>query len=262
VVGCWGLGSQSLCTRNASRHNLLAPGRAILALDRPGSMATDDEKMNGSGKAGIAKLIAVQVLLASVLSTSLPIAVQAASKDHSQGESVVLPDGSIMHVPPAGVVFCNKHYRGGIKGVVNSKLEQKFWYAHTSMYRDRYSAAVEGFTDYLKLFAVPKERSVYKTKEMADFMLGRAYQGRGYCYLMERRYQAGVDDLNESIKYRPDYRESYLNRAQAYKLLGRKDLAERDAEQASHMKPHKLPDFIENAGVIPIQDTPLQSMPD
>jgi hypothetical protein len=244
--------SHSLCTRE----------NAILSLSQGTGKEMDD--MNSSGKSATHRIRSAKLgsMLVVTVWAILVFPFHAYPADPGKSESAVLPNGKTLHVPPAGVVFCKKHYRGGLKGALSSKLERLFWDAHTSMYKREYLIAIDSFTTYLETFKSPKERAIYKTKEMADFMLGRAYQGRGYCYLMLKQYQSGINDLNQSIKYRPDYQESYLNRAEAYKLLGRKELADRDFEQASHMRPHKLPDFIEQAHVVPIQDTPVVGSPD
>jgi tetratricopeptide (TPR) repeat protein len=59
-----------------------------------------------------------------------------------------------------------------------------------------------------------------------------SYQDRAYALLMMNRYEEGVKDLDRAIELRPKYRTNYLNRAKAYRKLGKVDLATKDIETA------------------------------
>lgn len=61
-----------------------------------------------------------------------------------------------------------------------------------------------------------------------------ALRTRSYCYLMLKNYQAGINDLDQVLKYtQPDPvnlwpRSDHENRARAYALIGRHDLARKE----------------------------------
>src|SRR5581483_4022016 len=48
----------------------------------------------------------------------------------------------------------------------------------------------------------------------------RAYNARGYAYLLKRDYQHAQDDFNEAIRLMPDYGNAYRNRAATRKAMG------------------------------------------
>jgi tetratricopeptide (TPR) repeat protein len=73
-------------------------------------------------------------------------------------------------------------------------------------------------------------------------MLGMASQQRGYLYSQAGRYNEAIRDLSVAIEIRPGYRGNYMNRAAAYKKLGRLKLAQTDIEMYN-----KLPELEKNA---------------
>ena len=68
--------------------------------------------------------------------------------------------------------------------------------------------------------------------------IGEAYVNRGAVYLGEKRYQAGLDDINNALKLgirEPE--KAYFNRALAYEGLDDEKSAYFDFEQALTLKP-------------------------
>lgn len=72
--------------------------------------------------------------------------------------------------------------------------------------------------------------------------IGEAYVNRGAAYLAEKRYQAGLDDLNLALRLgvrEPE--KAYFNRALAFEGLDDEKSAYLDFQQALALKPGWLP---------------------
>lgn len=68
-----------------------------------------------------------------------------------------------------------------------------------------------------------------------DVLLSRILQIRGYGYLKTKKYDLGIQDITDSIALNNDEinKKNYINRAQAYRMINRPDLAEADMRRST-----------------------------
>lgn len=125
----------------------------------------------------------------------------------------------------------------------SSKMDTLYWQGRKLMDAQKYQPAIERFTAAIKAFDDPKEKALFKNKEIANYKYSWNAENRSYCYLMLKDYKSAVKDLDVAIKLRPDYKENYVNRGKALMLLGRRREAQADFEKASHLKPGQVPNF-------------------
>jgi tetratricopeptide (TPR) repeat protein len=81
-------------------------------------------------------------------------------------------------------------------------------------------------------WAMPPENRRYSRDRFAAWI----YASRGYQYLLLKQYTRGIDDLSRAIALRPNYKLNYINRANAYRLSGRPELADTDLQLAKKLK--------------------------
>ncbi len=94
----------------------------------------------------------------------------------------------------------------------------------------RYGRAIGLFTAYIALHKQESKSIKNENKASHDYYLSWGYQNRAWCYIQLRDFGKAIDDLTDAIKLRPTYSPNYKNRAQCYKLTGRRDLAQRDLD--------------------------------
>ena len=63
-----------------------------------------------------------------------------------------------------------------------------------------------------------------------------AYQLRSFCFLQQKQYREGINDLDTAIRLRPDYTVNYQNRAAAYTLIGERNLAAADLQTVRRLE--------------------------
>jgi Flp pilus assembly protein TadD len=49
-----------------------------------------------------------------------------------------------------------------------------------------------------------------------------AFNARGYCYMMQRKYKEAIADFDEALRLRPGYENAIANRAAAVRAAGKK----------------------------------------
>lgn len=145
--------------------------------------------------------------------------------------------------------FFAAFYAGGRKDWEASEMENWYWRGRRLMDDGSFAAAIGCFTQAIKSFSQPKEKTRYKVKAMADYKLGWNYKNRAYCHLMLKDYEKAISDLTTAIRLEPTYQENYINRAKALQKLGRSEEARLDFEKASTMKPGQLPPFLQKRKV-------------
>jgi serine/threonine protein kinase len=61
------------------------------------------------------------------------------------------------------------------------------------------------------------------------------YENRAYTLMKLHRYEEGIKDLDQAIELHPYDQRNFMNRARAYTILGKVDLARKDFERARSM---------------------------
>lgn len=137
-----------------------------------------------------------------------------------------------------------KYYVGGSKGREASKMETSYWEGRKLMDAGSFVPAIEKFTTAIITAEDAKEKALYKSKDMYNYKLSWNYENRAFCYLMMKNWNKAIDDLSKEIALRPNHQESYINRAKAYKALGKGKEAAADFAMAKMLKPNSYPKFL------------------
>lgn len=95
----------------------------------------------------------------------------------------------------------------------------------------RYTVAIDYIASCEKQGIIDKCGS----PESVGLLKSTNFASRGFCYMNSKEYNKGVSDLTQAIKYRPYYSINYSNRAKAYRLLGKKELALQDDKKAAEL---------------------------
>jgi len=134
-----------------------------------------------------------------------------------------------------------KIFVNGKKGFEASKMDKFYEQGQKLLAQNKYSLAIDAFSNAIKTFDTPAEKALYTSKEVANFIGSWNFEHRGYCYLMIKEYKKAVDDLNKAIALWPNCQETYINRGKALKILGRTAESQADFEKASKLKPQMQP---------------------
>lgn len=102
-----------------------------------------------------------------------------------------------------------------LRGMQITPVSQLNLVARGFMDNQNYPAAIEKFTEAIAEFK--RNKNPYEHGKLG---LVVALQNRGYCKLMNKDYKGAIPDLTEAIKISPHYRDNYINRAEAYRMLG------------------------------------------
>lgn len=131
----------------------------------------------------------------------------------------------------------DKYYVGGSKGREASNFERLYRQARLLREHNEFAKAESRYTEAIDAFKDPKEQAVYKNKDTGVSFLASCYNGRAYCLLMQKDYNPAISDLSKCIEMRPKWRDSYINRAKAYHILGREAESKRDFATAEKLQP-------------------------
>lgn len=106
-----------------------------------------------------------------------------------------------------------------------------YWKGRALLDAKEYADAIPYFTKSLATAAKELAQSPKLNKsERKSVEVNQAWcwQNRGYCKLMLKDYEGAIPDLTLAIERSPDYRENYVNRAEAYRRLGQKENCQKD----------------------------------
>lgn len=118
-----------------------------------------------------------------------------------------------------------------LKGMQITPVSQLNLVARGFMDKQNYPAAIQKFTEAIAEFNRNKD-----PYEHGKLGLVVALQNRGYCRLMSKDYKGAIPDLTEAIKISPHYRDNYVNRAEAYRMLGRQRECDADLAKAKELE--------------------------
>ena len=139
-----------------------------------------------------------------------------------------------------------KRYVGGLKGRDKIPMVSLHREGSELVEKNQFKAAIEKFTAAIKRYKTDKK--MYTKPKYAVFAQAGNYSSRAYCYLMLKNYEAAIKDLSTSIVLCPDFRDNYINRAKAYELTGKRDLASKDivrVKQLDERADRKLESLLE-----------------
>ncbi len=119
-----------------------------------------------------------------------------------------------------------------LKGMQITPVTQLNLAARGLMDSGDYPGAIRKFTEAIEEFKRKKDEY-----EHGDLGLVVGLQNRGFCKLMIKDYKGAIPDLTEAIKISPNYRDNYVNRAEAYRLLGKIRESEADLKKAKELEP-------------------------
>lgn len=94
----------------------------------------------------------------------------------------------------------------------------------------KYSGAIEKFT------ACIEESKKEANSRSVKTIRALCYQSRGYCKVMTKDYAGAIPDLTKAIEMTPNYRFNYVNRAEAYRLLGKHKESQADLDMARQLE--------------------------
>ncbi len=107
------------------------------------------------------------------------------------------------------------------------------------MDQGRYSEAIPHYNvviDYLDDCERRGKLTLCGSMDSVNLIRATAYSARAFCLLQRKKdYEAGIADLTKAIALRPFYAVNFENRARAYFLLGKKDLAAKDLRKAAEL---------------------------
>src|SRR5580704_11765924 len=92
----------------------------------------------------------------------------------------------------------------------------------------KYKDGIDKFTIGIEfLNKLEKEKTLFRFGSPDSVSIHRSdfYSQRAFAFCQLKEYKKGIADLTQAIRYRPTYSLLYTNRAQAYELIGKKDLA-------------------------------------
>lgn len=144
----------------------------------------------------------------------------------------------------SAVAQTEKYYVGGIKGQEASQMEKCYLDGHKLRDAGNYVAAIDKFTAGIVSSGDAKEKALYKSKDMYNYIVGLNYENRAFCYLMLKNWKKAIDDLSKEIELRPNHKESYINRGKAYQSMGKEKEAAADFATAKALKPNSIPKFL------------------
>lgn len=119
-----------------------------------------------------------------------------------------------------------------LKGMQITPVSQLNLAARGLMDSGDYPGAIRKFTEAIEVFKRKKDEY-----EHGDLGLVVGLQNRGFCKLMVKDYAGAIPDLTAAIKISPNYRDNYVNRAEAYRLLGKIKESEADLKKAKELEP-------------------------
>jgi tetratricopeptide (TPR) repeat protein len=114
---------------------------------------------------------------------------------------------------------------------IHEASQKTYWKARNLMDSEKVDEAIPLYSKYIDQFKKESAAAKNENKVEHDFYLSWGYQNRAYCYLHNKKYAEGVADLSDAIKLRPNYVTNYVNRAKAYRLMGKTKLALDDDEK-------------------------------
>jgi tetratricopeptide (TPR) repeat protein len=119
----------------------------------------------------------------------------------------------------------------------HKKSAQLYEHGRELMLANSFDLAIAKYSEYIEQFKKESQTIKHENKEEHNYYLAWGYQCRGFCYLNERKYERGIQDLSEAIKLRPRYATNYTNRAKAYRRIGNLKLAQEDEAKVRSL-PH------------------------
>jgi tetratricopeptide (TPR) repeat protein len=116
--------------------------------------------------------------------------------------------------------------------------------AHKAMYDRKYANAIPQYTTALSQNRSEMRRNDHLSKSQTlvkwaccKRVQARIYECRGYCFLQQKKYMQGIEDLTKAIAFHTtSNRRNYMNRGRAYKALGEDELAAADFEMVQMLK--------------------------
>lgn len=130
-----------------------------------------------------------------------------------------------------------QYYVGGLDGLEKSKSDKLTKYAFQLREDERYLEARGQYTKVIESLKTPAEIALFKDQKYRLENLAMALQNRAFCSLMMKDFQPAIADLTEAIKLQPTWQDSYLNRAKAYKNIGKLKESEADFAKARTLLP-------------------------
>ncbi len=113
----------------------------------------------------------------------------------------------------------------------HGKSTELYYGGREYMDNGNFDKAIECYCDYISAFKKESKSIKNEDKNSHDYYLSWGYQNRAYCYLMKNDYKSAIVDLTVAIALRPRYAPNYINRAKAYRITGKPELAAADLEK-------------------------------
>lgn len=130
-----------------------------------------------------------------------------------------------------------QYYVGGLDGLEKSKSDKLSKYAFQLREDEKYLEARNQYSKVIESLKSASEIALFKDQKYRLEHLAMAHQNRAFCSLMMKDFTPAIADLTEAIKLQPTWQDSYLNRAKAYKNIGKMKESEADFTKARTLLP-------------------------
>lgn len=130
-----------------------------------------------------------------------------------------------------------QYYVGGLQGLDKSRSDKLSKYAFQLREDEKYLEARTQYSKVIESLKSASEISLFKDQKYRLEHLAMAHQNRAFCSLMMKDFTPAIADLTEAIKLQPTWQDSYLNRAKAYKNIGKIKESEADFAKARTLLP-------------------------